>query len=439
LPNLQAVNSVRSRLPGINSRPLPAGQVTRGAHELTTVSASGGRKFVLRSNGTLRSLTVGKARETLRHNGRVATFHNGTVDAIHGVHGGLTVAAHGQQHTLIVSRGPRRGYIQRPVDLMGMSYVIRTYVQGERRTVRLYKTYNYRGAALNYYIPAAYYPTAFYTWAYNPWAAPVVFAWPFTSAPWYTSYASYFQESRAYTGPAAWLADYAVSSTLADAYGAAQDAPLRSDEQVDDSLPPADDELAAQYDTRITESVKLELTQAADQELVNDSNVASDSAKAGDYEELANVLQPNHTFVADTDLDVATRDHRSCYVSAGNVLRLTPESAAAPGAAVELVVVASRRGDCPAGTPVLISLDALQEMENAFRVRLNDGLAALRQLQGRNGMPAAPAAALAASSPEAYPPADTDDLDGMLASTLQQNTQAEATMASQAFTGGAGK
>jgi hypothetical protein len=54
-------------------------------------------------------------------------------------------------------------------------------------------------------------------------------------------------------------------------------------------------------------------------------------------------------------------------------------------------------------------------------------------------MPAAPAAALAASSPEAYPPADTDDLDAMLTSTLQQNTQAEATMASQAFTGGAGK
>jgi hypothetical protein len=437
LQNLQAVNGAREHLLGINSQPLPEGKVTLGTHQQTIVKASGGRTFELRSSGTLRSLTVGEARETLRHNGRVATFHNGTLDAIRGVHGGLTVAMNGPHNTLIVSQGGHRGYVQRPVNLMGQSYVKRTYVQGKTRTVRLYRTYTYRGVPLNYYIPATYYPVAYYRWAYKPWPAPVLYVWQLTSAAWYAFYASYFQQAPAYTGPAAWLTDYALSDTLADAYGAQQDVPLPH-ERIDDSLPPADDELEAQVDTPISADVKQQLTQAADQELIDDSNVASDPAKADDYDELSKVLQPNHTFVADTDLDVTTPDQAHCYVSAGNVLRLTPESAAAPGTTVEMVVVTSRRGDCPADTHVLVPLDKLQEMENAFRARLSEGLAVLRQKQGQDGIPAAPAEALAAPRAEAYPSADTDNLDGMLASALQRETQAEAQTTSRAFAEGAG-
>jgi hypothetical protein len=55
-----------------------------------------------------------------------------------------------------------------------------------------------------------------------------------------------------------------------------------------------------------------------------------------------------------------------------------------------LEVVASQRADCPAGAQVMVQTMALQEMENDFQARLDDGLHVLYSQQGKDGLPTAP-------------------------------------------------
>jgi len=55
----------------------------------------------------------------------------------------------------------------------------------------------------------------------------------------------------------------------------------------------------------------------------------------------------------------------------------------------ELEVVASQPGDCEPGRTIRLPLSALEEMENAMRARLDDGLDALAQQKRLAGLPAA--------------------------------------------------
>jgi len=86
------------------------------------------------------------------------------------------------------------------------------------------------------------------------------------------------------------------------------------------------------------------------------------------------------------------------------------------------------------GAQVTVSLQDLQEMQNDLRSQLDAGLDALRSGQGRDGLPAAPRAALTpprAGMPGA-PPAEAG-VEAMLAAEQRQADQAESGLEQAAF------
>ena len=73
-------------------------------------------------------------------------------------------------HSRLVSVGPNRGYLERPLSTRP-GFVERTYVVGGRSEVRVYRTFSYHNVIYYRYVPAIYYQPGFYAWAYDPWAA----------------------------------------------------------------------------------------------------------------------------------------------------------------------------------------------------------------------------------------------------------------------------
>ena len=106
-------------------------------------------------------------------------------------------------------------------------------------------------------------------------------------------------------------------------------------------------------------------------------------------------MKTNHVFVVSSSLDATTPDQQICALTAGDLVQLK----VVPGdndPIATLRVASSKRADCPAGTLVQLSMQDLQDMQNEFQARVDLGLAALRDRQGKNGLPAAPADALVA-------------------------------------------
>jgi hypothetical protein len=97
-------------------------------------------------------------------------------------------------------------------------------------------------------------------------------------------------------------------------------------------------------------------------------------------------------------------------------------------------VLSSRKGDCVFGLTVSLPLESLQEMQNNFRAQLDSGLQALRDQQGKGGLPAAPMAAITPPPvPADEPPADTENVQSLLDSQQQQADQAETSITQTAF------
>ena len=55
-------------------------------------------------------------------------------------------------------------------------------------------------------------------------------------------------------------------------------------------------------------------------------------------------------------------------------------------------MVSSKNGDCPVGTTARLAVDDLEEMHDNFRQKVDNGLKSLSENQGKNGIPAGPAA-----------------------------------------------
>jgi hypothetical protein len=81
-----------------------------------------------------------------------------------------------------------------------------------------------------------------------------------------------------------------------------------------------------------------------------------------------------------------------------------------------------------------VPLEALQEMQNSFRAQLDSGLQALREQQGKGGLPAAPMSAITPPPvPADEPPADIENVQAQLDAQQQQADQAETSVAQTAF------
>jgi hypothetical protein len=277
--------------------------------------------------------------------------------------------------------------------------------------------------------------------------------WGWASSAWFACNTGFFGPSSSYQSGANWLADYYLSQTLSDSFDAGSQAGAAScpasDGQVadenlagtnasDDNGQTADanapgDDTSAPADTPITPDIKQMIADEVKQQLAFENAAAAKPDQAPMLDGLPQVMVPNHLFVVDQVQNVTTADGQQCALSAGDVIKLTaapPDGATTAG----LTVVSTHKGDCPAGTTVTLSLDSLQEMHNNFRAQLDSGLQALRDQQGKGGLPAAPYPAITPPPmPADEPPADTENVQAMLDTQQQQADQAETTVTQMAF------
>ncbi|MGA2963544.1 MAG: hypothetical protein ABSD96_17850 [Candidatus Korobacteraceae bacterium] len=422
---LHQVNTSRAGMTGVNKRPIPPGTVTTHPNGGMSVAASGGRNYNVRPNGSLSSFSGHNEQAHFRPDGRVGSVHTPNMDISHGARGERTVVAHRPDGTVVVRSGARAGYVQRTVVVNHVSYVQRTYVVGPRVYTRAFMPYTYRGIVFHSYMPGFYFGPPFYGWAYYPWGAPVPYAWPWLGEPWYGFYGPYFTIAPLYPSPAFWLTDFYMSQMLALSYqsqiaGQVMDAPdydAEAEERTDG------DPVYAEANTPVTPEIKQAIAEEIKDQIAYENAAAQKPAEAASLTGLPQVLKPNRVFVVDATLDATTAENASCELSPGDVLKLA-EVPAEGATTANLKVASSRRGGCPAGILVTLSLDQLQDMQNSLRANLDSGLQALRDGQGKNGLPAAPMEAIAA------PARPVDDLPPAVAQeevqALLQSVDAEA-------------
>jgi len=224
---IQEWNKNRATMSGVNKNPLPVGQVTMHPTGEKTITASGGRKFDVRPDGTVQKISLS--------DGRTATFHpNGTLSAIK-TPTGTTInrEPNGVRHIVterrdtnnrvesrVVTTGSNRGFVERRFERGGNEYVRRTYVYEGRTNVTVYLTTYYNNVVYYHYVPAYYYAPRYYGWAYNPWPAPVYYTWGWYGDPWYRPYGYYFAPYAVYPSADFWLTDYLIAENLRASYEA---------------------------------------------------------------------------------------------------------------------------------------------------------------------------------------------------------------------------
>jgi len=435
---LHQVNTARTGLNGINNRPIPQGQVSVHSDKSLTVAAPGGRNFNLRPNGTLASFSAHGQNATFRADGHLASVHTPTMDIAHGSHGQRTVISERPDHSRLVSTGPHSGYMQHSVAFHGHNYNQRMYVHGGHSFMRTYSGYRYHGRYFDNYLPFYYYDPMFYGWAYYPWGPPIGYRWGWAGSPWLAFYAGFFSPWDVYPSGAYWLTDYFLGQTLADGYqmeaqaGGGQPGYGYAG---DDAVPAGSDETYAPADTPITPEIKQMIAEEVQQQLAYENAAAGKPDQAPEIVGLPQVLIPNHLFVADQILNVTTADGQQCGLSVGDVIKLvaTPPDGADTA---DLVVVSSRKADCPAGLVVTVPLESLQEMQNNFRAQLDSGLQTLHAQQGQGGLPGAPQSAIAPPPrPVDQPPADSENVQSLLDAQQVQASQAETSVTQSAFAG----
>ena len=439
---LHQVNTARGGLSGVNHRPIPPGQVAVHPDKSLTVTASYGRKFNLRPNGTLASYSGHGRTATFRGDGRLASAHTPTMDIARGPHGQRTIVSERPDHGRLVSTGLHRGYFERPVNYHGHDYYQRTYVHGGHRFTRDYTRYHYHGREFNHYVPRYTFAPAFYGWAYYPWDSPVAYMWGWMSSAWLACDAGFFDPSNSYQSGDDWLTDYYLGQTLSDSFDEGAQAGAAScsagggqtaDESEAGGDTQSDDDTSSPADTPISPDVKQMIDDEVKQQLAFENAAAAQPEQAPALDGLPQVMVPNHLFVVDQVQNVSTADGQQCALSVGDVIKLV---AAPPDEAstANLIVVSTHKGDCPAGATVALPLESLQEMQNNFRAQLDSGLQALHDQQGKGGLPAAPMSAITPPPvPADEPPADTENVQAQLDAQQQQADQAESSVTQTAF------
>jgi hypothetical protein len=348
-----------------------------------------------------------------RPNGELRDVHASGMDIHHGTGGARTVRVVRADHSVIVVNRGGRGYLERPYTFNNQVLVHRTYYVNGVAYARIYRPYTYRGIAVNMYMPSRYYAPAFYGWAYAPWGAPVAYRWGWAGTPWYGYYGDYFTPYPVYASPSLWLTDYVLSATLQSAYeermaAAAENAPAHS--IADTPLTPAVKQAIAD---EVHRQIGIENTESQ-----TGLQTPPDPGSSG----IGRMLSDNspHVFVVSSALDV-TSAGKECPITEGDVLQLDgPPPPAATSA--DLVVLASKGLDCRRGGMVSVGLADLQDMQNHMRETIDQGLVELQSKQGKSGLPALPAAAVA-------PPVETrfaataPPPDPQIATELRQQAQ----------------
>ena len=309
---------------------------------------------------------------------------------------------------IVASEHGRGGYIQHPVMYHNQQFVQRTYYVHGVAYARVYRPFMYHGVALNIYTPVRFYRPGFYMYAYSPWSRPVIYNWGWFGTPWFGFYGGFFAPYPQYAGPAFWLTDYLIATSLQEAYQERLDANIQASAYAAGPVGITPD---------VKQAVADEVHRQLDQER---AEAQAGGAPSGGMPIFADNVQ--HVFVVSSSLMVDARG-QSCPVTEGDVLQLVPGQS--NGAAADTVVLASKGQDCPKGAVVTVQLQDLQEMQNHMRETIDQGLQTLQTRQGQAGLPPLPASA--AGAPVDSPIAADVKPDPNAATDISQAAQEGAT------------
>jgi len=300
------------------------------------------------------------------------------------------------------------GYIQRPLIIRNQTFVQRTYYVNGVAYARVYRPYTYHGVVLNVYTPVRFYRPGFYVYAYTPWSRPVVYGWGWGGSPWFGFYGGYFAPYPQYVGPAFWLTDYLIATTLQEAYQERMAASVQASAYGGGQVGLTPD---------VKQAVADEVHRQLDQERAEGQAGAAPSGGMPIFAD-----NSPHVFVVSSSLTVDAGG-QACPVTEGDVLQLAPGQA--NGAVANVVVLASKGQDCPKGATVTVQLQDLQEMQNHMRETIDQGLQTLQSRQGQGGLPPLPPSA--AGSPVDSPIAAAVTPDANAATDISQAAQEGAT------------
>jgi len=318
----------------------------------------------------------------------------------HGPGGGRIVET-GHPGARVVSYGPHRGFVERPVR---PGYISRTYVVGGRSYAHVYREHFYHGYRYYHYVPGVYYGPRFYGWAVTPWATPVHYVWfgMATPAPWFGFFAGYFTPYPLYASPDLWLTDYLLAENLRLAY--------ENQQVANDGQAPPPSQTGQTAAPTLTPEMKALIADEVRQQLAAEKAAAgqpaSSTSQGSDTEQSPAALQQRF-FVVSSNLDV-TAGGQACSLTPGDIIQRKSPAVAQDGT-VTVDVVTSKPGDCPADSSTTIELAQLQEMHNQFHEQIDSGLKMLADNQAR-GLPNGPAAApryVAEGTADAAPDAES--------------------------------
>lgn len=426
---------------------------TTTTHTTTTRTANGGRS-VSHADGSVHSFNSHGARTSVRTKsgaeghfgagGRVTSIHAHGMTINHGAHGERRFETRTRDGGRLVGFGHGRGYAEHGYMRGGHPYMRRTYFYGGRRFAYAYRGYYWHGAAFYGYVSPFYFHPAFYGWAYNPWAAPIAWGWGWGGAPWYGFYGGYFAPAPVYPSPAFWVADYLLAANLQAAYEAraAADANAAAAASAADSAP-ADQQAAAPAASNgpvtLTPEVKQVIADEVRAQIESEKDQAANPNPPAttSQDQVPAALDPAHrTFVVSAVLNPALPDGTECSLSPGDVLTRIQDTP--DGNQNVNVLVSSQKGDCSSGAQVPVAVQDLQDMQNDFRAKIDDGLSQMAQNQGKKGMPASPSTDKTAS-PDGQVQADLtvgDDLKSQQQSADQ--TEQDVKQAASSSSGGGG-
>lgn len=366
-----------------------------------------GTKSVAMSNG---------GHATFRSDGHVRSVQTHGMTINHGMHGERHIVSQHNGRQVVVT-GHNGGYSQRAYYRHGGNvYVQRTYYHGGRVYAYGYRSYYYGGYPYYGYAPAYYYQPVYYGWAYNPWPAPVYYNWGWAGQPWYGYYGPYYQPYPAYPSAAFWLTDYLLAENLRLAYearAAAGLAPRPFESKSEDLLaelwstdPLVTANLSASYphtqfmlgtanpsatNAQMPADVKQAISEQIKLEIAAEKDAAANKDKTAETgEHVPPALDPNtRYFVVSSDQDLTTSDGNECTLTAGDVIYRTGD-APDDDKMVDATVKSAKKDECAVGATVGVEVSELQEMHNALRQTMDEGLKKLAENSGKNGLPAAP-------------------------------------------------
>jgi hypothetical protein len=422
--------------------PTTGGHVTTAGHGPTAGGTRGGMANDHRTaTGRMapagsHTMATRNGAVTRRPDGRVSDVHDARrgMDVHHGLNGSRRVSVERADHSRLYAERGRPGYVERRYAFRGHDYARRSYYWHGHEYNRYYRGYYFHGAFVNVYAPGFYFAPAFYGWAYNPWYTPVPYAWGWAANPWYGYYGFYFAPYPVYAGPAFWLTDYLISTELAAAYAAQQEAKLQ-----------AANAAAAGGQPLLTPDVKAQIADEVKAQIALENSEAQQTAQNQDVDPASSGIGrmltdgKSHVFIAGSSLDLVQSNGAECPISDGDVLQLTAP-VAADATDANLMVLSSKGGnECPKAAVVTVAVADLQEMQNHLRETIDQGMQEMQSKQGTGGLPAAPASAMAkpteaAFSQAAPPPEQNGAAD--VNSQLAEADKADQEAAAAAPTGG---